>query len=84
MRELVRAEGGDLSDLQVAYPLVNAFLLEGGVDYATMFAEVPRLAASGVTDFRTLLRVPTEYEAARTMLSELADRFAEASRTSHL
>jgi probable F420-dependent oxidoreductase len=84
MRELVRAEGGDLSTLQIAYPLVNAFLPAGGVDYATMFAEVPRLVASGVTDFRTLLRVPTEYEAARRMLSELADRFASATRTSHL
>ncbi|GAA2146639.1 TIGR03619 family F420-dependent LLM class oxidoreductase [Actinomadura napierensis] len=82
MRELVSAEGGDLSHVRIAYPLVNAFLPTGGVDYATMFADVPRLAASGVTDFRTLLRVPREYEAARQMLGELADRFAEASRGS--
>jgi probable F420-dependent oxidoreductase len=79
MRGLVAAEGGDLAAIQIAYPLVNAFLPSGTVDYATMFADVPRLAASGVTDFRTLLRVPGDYDGARAMLSELAGRFAEVA-----
>jgi probable F420-dependent oxidoreductase len=80
MRKLVEAQGGDANAIQIAYPLVNAFLPTGGVDYTAMFADVPRLAEGGVTDFRTLLRVPREYDAARDMLAELAGRFAEASR----
>ena len=79
MRRLVGAEGGDPDAIQIAYPLVNAFLPAGAVDYATMFADVPKLAAAGVTDFRTLLRVPQDYDAARAMLAELAERLAEAT-----
>ena len=44
-----------------------------------MFADVPRLAAAGVTDFRTLLRVPREYDAAEAMLAELAGQFAQTA-----
>jgi probable F420-dependent oxidoreductase len=76
MRGLVAAEGADLGAIQIAYPLVNAFLPSGAVDYAAMFADVPMLAAAGVTDFRTLLRVPQEYNAARAMLDELEGRFS--------
>jgi alkanesulfonate monooxygenase SsuD/methylene tetrahydromethanopterin reductase-like flavin-dependent oxidoreductase (luciferase family) len=79
IRKLIEADGGDPGALQIAYPLVNAFLPSGGVDYAAMFADVPRLAASGVTDFRTMLRVPHEHDAARAMLGELAGRFAESA-----
>ena len=79
MRKLVAAEGADPAAIQIAYPLVNAFLPAGVPDYAAMFADVPRLAAGGVTDFRTLLRVPREYDAARAMLAELAGSFAEAA-----
>ena len=77
MRKLVEAEGGDLGTLGIAYPLASAFLPSGAVDYATMFADVPRLAAGGVTDFRTLLRVPKQYPAARDMLGDMARRFGE-------
>ena len=37
------------------------------------------LRDEGVTDFRTLLRVPGDYDGARAMLSELAGRFAEVA-----
>jgi probable F420-dependent oxidoreductase len=80
MRKLVAAEGGDPGAFQIAYPLVNAFRPAAGVDHAAMFADVPRLAADGVTDFRTLLRVPQSHDAAREMLTEMAGRFAEAAR----
>jgi probable F420-dependent oxidoreductase len=78
MRELVEDQGGDPHAFQIAYPLVNAFGPTGEIDYAAMFAEMPRLAEAGVTDFRTLLRVPRDYEAARVMLTELAESFAAA------
>jgi hypothetical protein len=79
MRGLVAAEGGDPDAVQIAYPLVNAFLPSGTPDYPAMFADVPRLAEAGVTDFRTLLRVPKEYDTAHAMLAELAGSFAEAA-----
>ena len=81
MHKLVEAEDGDPSAFQIAYSLSNAFVPTGGVDYAAMFADVPRLTEGGVTDFRVQLRVPSEYAAAREMLTELAGHFAEASRT---
>ena len=79
MRGLIATEGGDPYAIQIAYPLVNAFLPSGAADYAAMFADVPRLAAAGVTDFRTLLRVPKEPAAARAMLADIAGHFAEAA-----
>jgi probable F420-dependent oxidoreductase len=78
MRELVAEAGGDPDAFQIAYPLVNAFGSAGEVDYAAMFADVPRLAEAGVTDFRTLLRVPREYQSAQAMLTELAEHFRAA------
>ena len=48
MRGLIATEGGDPYAIQIAYPLVNAFLPSGAADYAAMFADVPRLAAAGV------------------------------------
>jgi probable F420-dependent oxidoreductase len=78
MRQLVEDQGGDPGAFRIAYPLVNAFGPDGQVDYATMFADVPRLAESGVTDFRTLLRIPPEYDPAREMLTEVTGRFMAA------
>jgi probable F420-dependent oxidoreductase len=82
MRGLIAAAGGDPAAIQIAYPLANVFRPSGEPDYPAMFADVPRLAAAGVTDFRTLLRVPAEYDAARAMLSELAAHFAAGCRSS--
>lgn len=78
MRELVAAEGGDPRRLQVAYPLVNAFRDSGQIDHDAMFARVPELVAHGITDFRTLLRIPPTYDAAREMLGELLAAFHRA------
>jgi probable F420-dependent oxidoreductase len=78
MRELLGSEGGDLSTIQIAYPLVTAVRSDGSVDHSVMFAEVPELRRHGVTDFRTLLRVPPGYSAARTMLEELVGSFRDA------
>ena len=78
MRQLVEDQGCDPGAFRIAYSLVNAFGPDRQVDYATMFADVPRLAENGVTDFRTLLRVPPGYDAASEMLTELAGRFAES------
>ena len=79
MRELVEAEGGDPAAFQVAYTLPNAFRASGGPDYPAMMGAVPRLAADGVTDFRTFLRVPRDYEAAHEMFAEQAGHFAEVT-----
>lgn len=80
MRALVDAEGGDPGAFQIAYPLVNAFRPSGGPDYPAMLADVPRLTAAGVTDFRTLLRVPRQHDAALDMLGELAGHFAAVAK----
>jgi alkanesulfonate monooxygenase SsuD/methylene tetrahydromethanopterin reductase-like flavin-dependent oxidoreductase (luciferase family) len=80
IRELVGAEGGDPGLLQIAYPLVHAFLPSGGIDYGAMFADVPRLAEAGVTDFQTLQRVPQDHAAALAVLSGLRVRFTESGR----
>lgn len=76
MRRLVEAEGRDFDEVQVAYPLVNRFLPSGDIDHAALLRDVPRLVAAGITDFRTLLRVPATYAGARTMLDGLVGEFA--------
>ncbi|TDC55275.1 TIGR03619 family F420-dependent LLM class oxidoreductase [Actinomadura sp. KC345] len=78
MRRLVESEGGDFGGVQVAYPLTNAFRSGGRIDYPAMFAAAGALAEQGVTDFRTLLRVPHRYDEARSMLDEMVREFAGA------
>lgn len=78
MRPLVADAGGDLDRLRIAYSLTPAFTAAGAIDHAAMFAAVPSLLGRGVTDFRTLLRVSTDFHAALDMLAELAERFAGA------
>ncbi|WP_396655767.1 TIGR03619 family F420-dependent LLM class oxidoreductase [Microbacterium sp.] len=79
MRELVAAEGGDPAGIQIAYALPNRFTDDGRVDGAALFADVPRLLEAGITDFRTLLRVPHDYEGARAMLQDLVTAFDRAT-----
>ena len=42
-------------------------------------AIVPELAAAGVTDFRALLRIPDELDAAVELLTPLVDAFRDAT-----
>ena len=75
MARLVEAEGRDFSTIQVAYSLPTALTESRQVDYDTMLAPVTQLVEHGVSDFRTLVRIPTQHAAARDFLRELRQRF---------
>ncbi|WP_370617761.1 TIGR03619 family F420-dependent LLM class oxidoreductase [Mumia sp. Pv 4-285] len=78
MRALVEAEGGDFDRLQVAYALPPRFTDDRKIDHDALFADVASLAAVGVSDFRTGLRVPPSYEAAHAMFAGLVSTFEQA------
>ena len=75
MRALVEKQGGDFDDIQVAYALPNRFTETREIDHAALFDQVPKLAAQGVTDFRTGLRVPADYDGAYEMFARLVEEF---------
>jgi probable F420-dependent oxidoreductase len=75
---LVEAEGRDFSTVQVAYPLPTVLTTSHRLDYDTMLAPVAQLVEHGVSDFRTLVRIPADYAAARDFLCELRQRFDTA------
>lgn len=79
MTRMVQGAGGDMSAVRVAYALPNRFSAAGGVDHAALFADVPLLLEHGITDFRTLLRVPTDHDGARAMLRALHEHFRQAT-----
>lgn len=82
MRALVEKEGGDFDLVQVAYALPNRFSRAREIDGKAMFADVSDLIAQGVTDFRTGLRVPPDYDGAYEMFVGLVDEFDKASQRS--
>jgi len=75
MGRLVEAEGRDFSTIQVAYSLPTVLTESRQLDYDRMLAPVACLVEHGVSDFRTLLRIPAEHAAARDLLCELRQRF---------
>lgn len=79
MRSLVEAQGRDFATIRVSYALPTP-LKDGALDFPRMFADVPEALALGVTDFRTLARIPPDHAGARTFLDELHCRFREATR----
>lgn len=82
MRALVEKEGGDFDLVQVAHALPNHFTRASEIDYEATFADVSGLIAKGVTDFRTGLRVPQDYDGAYDMFARLVDEFDKASQRS--
>jgi probable F420-dependent oxidoreductase len=80
MRSLVEEHGRDFATIRVSYALPTV-VKDGALDFPRMFAGVPEALAHGVSDFRTLARIPPEQAAARGMLEELNGRFREATGT---
>ncbi|MFC0529980.1 TIGR03619 family F420-dependent LLM class oxidoreductase [Phytohabitans kaempferiae] len=78
MRSLVEEQGRDFATIRVSYALPTV-VDRGALDLARMFADVPELIARGISDFRTLARIPPEHAAARDLLAELNARFREAA-----
>lgn len=79
MRSLVAEHGRDFATIRVSYALPTA-VKDGALDFPRMFAGIPEALALGVTDFRTLARIPPDYAGARAFLDELHGRFREAAR----
>jgi alkanesulfonate monooxygenase SsuD/methylene tetrahydromethanopterin reductase-like flavin-dependent oxidoreductase (luciferase family) len=75
MRSLVEAEGRDFASVRVSYAIRNIPAEGGGLDLAAMFEPVPALGRLGVSDFRTMVRLPEDYRSARDVLTELRERF---------
>jgi probable F420-dependent oxidoreductase len=78
MRALVEGLGRDFSTVRISYALPT-IVEDGTLDVPRMLADVPQALALGVTDFRTLARIPADYAAARDLLEDLLGRFREAT-----
>jgi probable F420-dependent oxidoreductase len=79
MGELVAREGGDLGSMQIVGTLRISRDEQRRIDLDRTMAAVPDLAAAGVTDFRALLRVPDEPDAALELLAPLVAAFRDAT-----
>lgn len=79
MRELIEAEGGDPTDLQVTgyAPVIRGD--DGAVDVDRTMAGLPPLVEAGVTDLRFTLPVPGGEQAAIDYLSPIAAAFRAAT-----
>ncbi len=76
MRNEVSALGRDPSSIAVVgtLPIVRE---EDGINMSATMESVPSLVASGVTDFRSYLPIPTGVEEATDYLSGVVERFRE-------
>ena len=76
MRNEVSALGRDPSSIAVVgtLPIVRE---EDGINMSATMESVPSLVASGVTDFRAYLPIPTRVEEATDYLSGVVERFRE-------
>ncbi|MBJ69201.1 MAG: LLM class F420-dependent oxidoreductase [Acidimicrobiaceae bacterium] len=76
MRNEVSALGRDPSSIAVVgtLPIVRE---EDGINISATMESVPSLVASGVTDFRAYLPIPTGVEEATDYLSGVVERFRE-------
>ena len=76
MRNEVSALGRDPSSIAVVgtLPIVRE---EDGINMSATMESVPSLVASGVTDFRAYLPIPTGVEEATDYLSGVVERFRE-------
>lgn len=77
MRSLVEEHGRDFAAIRVSAGLPTV-VKDGVLDFPRMFAGVPEALALGVTDFRTLVRIPPDYAGARGFFDELRGHFREA------
>ena len=75
MRSLVEAQGRDFAEIRVAYSLPTLIDGNGTLDTDAMLAPVPDLLKLGISDFRTLVRIPHGYDEAREFLAGLDTAF---------
>lgn len=78
MRSLVEAEGRDFATVAVSYALPTVRSRSRELDFSRMFEPVPKLLGHGISDFRTMVRVPADHGAARRFLTGLRERFTQA------
>jgi probable F420-dependent oxidoreductase len=78
MGELVAAHGRDMREFQVVGQLP---IKKGGsgIDLTATMAQVPEMHASGVTDFRFWLRVPTDRSEAVDLVASAVQAFRTAA-----
>jgi alkanesulfonate monooxygenase SsuD/methylene tetrahydromethanopterin reductase-like flavin-dependent oxidoreductase (luciferase family) len=78
VHEALAAAGRDITGFQVAgrLPVVMA---DRDIDVGRTMAGVPGLVEAGVTDFRTIVRLPRERAAATERLSAIVDAFRDAT-----
>ena len=75
MRDAVASAGGNADALQVAGNLPVVRRDDRSIDPEPTMANVPQLAAAGVTDFRVFVMVPETFDEALASLSPIVEAF---------
>ncbi|MBV8559260.1 MAG: TIGR03619 family F420-dependent LLM class oxidoreductase [Acidimicrobiia bacterium] len=78
VHEALAAAGRDVAGFQVAGRLPVVSTEGGNIDVERTMDRVPPLVDAGVTDFRTLIRLPRERAAVADRLAEVVAAFTEA------
>ena len=79
LRQRLADAGRDPTDLQVAGQLPDIRDSDGNLDLDATMAAVPGLVASGVTDFRASLRIPSDPSAAEDHLRRAVAAFRQVT-----
>lgn len=79
MKDALAQAGRDPAGLQVVGDLRTRRDSSGSIDLPATVAAVPGLAAAGVTDFRTRIRLPDDPSAAADLLHEMVAAFRRAA-----
>jgi probable F420-dependent oxidoreductase len=79
VQEALTAGGRDVTGFQIAGRLPVAFGDDRDLDVERTMAGLPELVEAGVTDFRTILRLPRDKEAATEHLRAVVDAFREVT-----
>ena len=79
VHEALAAAGRDVAGFGIAGRLPTVLGDDRDIDVERTMAGVPELVEAGVTDFRTILRLPKEKEAATDRLRAVVDAFREVT-----
>jgi len=79
VHEALVAAGRDVTGFQIAGRLPVIVGDDRDIDLERTMAGVPELTEAGVTDFRTIIRLPKDKEAATERLAEVVAAFREAT-----
>jgi probable F420-dependent oxidoreductase len=80
MRDVVASAGGNADALQVAGNLPVVRKDDRSIDPEPTMANVPQLAAAGVTDFRVFVSVPETFDEALASLTPIVEAFQASVR----